>query len=225
MESSLRLVLFGPPGAGKGTQAQFLKDNFNLEHISSGDLFRYHIRQGTPLGSKASHYINQGLLVPDEITIGIILDKVLGLEPERGFILDGFPRTREQALALEAALREQSRELDRVLFINVPEDELRRRLGNRFICRGCQAPFALDPNDATAVRECNRCGGELYQRPDDRPEAVRQRIEVYQRETSPVLEFYRERGLLTDIPGVGQVECISQRVLSALKLHPNQSTN
>ena len=218
MESSLRLVLFGPPGAGKGTQAQFLKDKYQLEHVSSGDLFRYNIQQGTPLGSQASEYINKGLLVPDEITIGIILDKVLGLRDDQGFILDGFPRTRDQAVALEAALREKCRDLDRVLFINVPEDELVRRLSNRFICRGCQASFAVNLDDPQAVRTCNRCGGELYQRPDDRPEAVQQRISVYQQETLPVLEFYRERGLLTDIEGVGPVESISQRVAAALAL-------
>jgi adenylate kinase len=215
LDSSIRLVLFGPPGAGKGTQAQLLKDRLDIPHISSGDLFRYHLRQGTNLGQQAAEYINQGRLVPDEVTIGIVLDEVLGLPDEKGFILDGFPRTTDQAKALEEALETKSRPIDKVVFINVPEDELLKRLSGRYVCRNCQIPHT-NVNGGEAAR-CTNCGGELYQREDDRPEAVKQRIQVYREETLPVLEFYRGRGLLADVPGVGSVECVQQRVLEALR--------
>jgi adenylate kinase len=209
-------VLFGPPGAGKGTQAQLLKERLGIPHIGSGDLFRYHLREGTDLGRRAAEYINQGLLVPDDVTIDIILDQVLALSDEDGFILDGFPRTTSQAAALQENLQNRSRELDKVVFINVPEEELVHRLGGRFTCQQCQAPYTISDADQETSLKCERCGGQLYQRPDDRPEAVRQRIEVYQRETVPVLDFYRKQGLLADICGVGSVECVNRRVLAAL---------
>ena len=213
---SARLVLFGPPGAGKGTQALYLKERLSLPHISSGDLFRYHLREKTALGVRAAEYVNQGLLVPDEVTVDIILDKVLGLPPAEGFILDGFPRTTKQAEALDQSLERGSRQLDKVLFIDVPEDELIRRLRGRYICRDCQAPHAGElPNDRGDTR-CFHCGGELYQRPDDSEEGIRTRLEVYQTETVPVLAFYRELGLLADIGGLGSVESVSQRMLEAL---------
>ncbi len=214
--ASLRLVLFGPPGAGKGTQAQLLKDGLGVPHISSGDLFRYHLQEGTPLGLRASSYVNRGLLVPDKITIDIMLDKVLALPSDEGFILDGFPRTQEQAMALDQALNASSRELDKVLYINVPEEALVQRLGGRFVCRRCQAPYTRSQAESQEESRCPRCGGELDQRQDDSPERVQKRIEVYQTETVPVLDFYRGKGLLADIPGLGSVECVNRRLLEAL---------
>ena len=217
MASSLRLALFGPPGAGKGTQAQLLKEQLDIPHLSSGDLFRYHLQQKTELGLQAAEYMNRGALVPDGVVIGIILDKTLEVAPEQGFILDGFPRTTDQAQALAEALAEKSRGLDKVVYISVPEAELVRRLSGRFICRRCQAPDNLEGAAANAP-SCGQCGGELYQRDDDRAEAVQRRIEVYQRETAPVLDFYRERGLLTEIAGVGPVAEINRQTLAALNL-------
>ncbi len=214
--ASLRLVLFGPPGAGKGTQAQLLKDGLGIPHISSGDLFRHHLQEGTPLGLKASSYVNRGLLVPDNVTIDIMLDKVLALPSDEGFILDGFPRTQEQAMALDQALKDGSRGLDKVLYLSVPEEELVQRLGGRFVCRGCQAPYTRSEAEAQVKSRCPRCGGGLDQRPDDSPERVQKRIEVYQSETVPVLDFYREKGLLTDISGLGDVECVHRRLVEAL---------
>jgi adenylate kinase len=216
------LVLLGPPGAGKGTQAQLLKDQLEVPLIGSGDLFRYHLREQTPLGRQAAEYVNQGLLVPDEITIGIILDKVLGLTSRSGFLLDGFPRTTDQAVALETALAESSRGLDRVVFINVDGPELLRRLGGRYTCRECQAPNT--PSEAgrdlaesgSDQATCVNCGGQLYQRDDDRPEAVQRRLQVYQDETFPLLDFYRQRGLLTEVAGTGSVDDVNRRVLEAL---------
>jgi adenylate kinase len=192
-----------------------LKDQLGVQHISSGDLFRFHLREGTALGQRVHYYVNEGLLVPDELTIDIVLDKVLDLSREDGFLLDGFPRTEEQALALERALREKSRGLDQVLFIDVPEDELVRRLGGRYICRECQAPHTVSEPSEAAVG-CQHCGGQLYQREDDSPESVARRISVYQDQTLPVLDFYRQRGLLTGVPGVGEVERINRLMLAGL---------
>ncbi len=221
MTRGLRLVLFGPPGAGKGTQAQLLTRRLNLVQISSGDLFRHHLGAGTPLGLRAAEYMNQGLLVPDEVTIDIILDRVLSLESREGFILDGFPRNRNQAEALEEALHRRSRRLDKVVSMDVPEAELLRRLGGRFVCRECQAPHTISPADNTQEAQeqtlkCEQCGGELYQRADDNPDAVKKRIEVYHSETFPVLDFYRERGILVEIPGVDTVDNINQYIMAEL---------
>ena len=218
MASSLRLALFGPPGAGKGTQAQRLKEQLDIPHLSSGDLFRYHLQQQTDLGLQAAAYMNRGALVPDAVVIGIILEQTLALPAEQGFILDGFPRTTAQAQALAAALAEKSRGLDRVVYISVPESELLRRLGGRFVCRHCQAPDNLAGVAAAQPPPCGQCGGELYQREDDQAAAVQRRIAVYQQETAPVLDFYRERGLLTEISGVGPAAEINRRILAALNL-------
>ena len=209
-----RLVLFGPPGAGKGTQAHLLTGELQVPHISSGDLFRHNLKEKTPLGLRASEYMSQGLLVPDEVTIDIILDKVLSLESEQGFILDGFPRNQHQGEVLEEALEIRSRPLDKVVYIDVPEPELIRRLGGRYICRECQAPHTVEPG--AAAGNCQRCGKQLYQRDDDRPEAVRKRIEVYRSETLPMLDFYRQRGLLAEVDGVDTVNAVYIGVLRAL---------
>ena len=207
-------MLFGPPGAGKGTQAQLLVDRFSLAHVSSGDIFRLNLRQGTPLGLRAKEFMDRGELVPDEVVIDIMLDKVLSINSEEGFILDGFPRNTRQAEELESALGRRVRNIDRVLHIDVSEDELARRLGGRYVCRNCQAPCTKTDADATSA--CERCNGELYQRDDDRPEAVQKRIDVYRNQTMPVLDFYRQRGLLCNIPGHDSVDGVFQSVMAAL---------
>ena len=226
MSQTLRLVLFGPPGAGKGTQAQLLKQRLQVPHISSGDLFREHLQEQTPLGIKAAHFMNQGLLVPDEVTIDIILDMVLSIDSASGFILDGFPRSPSQAEALEEALERRSRGLDVVVHIDVPEHELLRRLSGRYSCRDCQSPHTIELNRSNNGREaapqeislrCSKCGGELYQRTDDSPDAVRKRIEVYGSETVPLLHFYRERGILVEVPGTGSIESVNREVMLVLQ--------
>ena len=217
----IRLALFGPPGAGKGTQAQLMSDALQASHISSGDLFRHNLRENTPLGLRAAEYMNQGLLVPDEVTIDIVLDKVLSLNSGEGFILDGFPRNIHQGEVLEEALRVRSRPLDCVVYIDVPEQELRRRLEGRYSCRVCQAPHTLEPGVTTGT--CNRCGGELYQRDDDTPDAIRKRIEVYRSETMPVLDFYRQRDLLVEVNGVGSIEEINRGILGKLQRLSNSA--
>ncbi len=226
MTEEIRVGLFGPPGAGKGTQAQLLRERWGVAHISSGDLFRWNLKEKTPLGLKAAGFMERGVLVPDEVTIDIILDKVLALGKEEGFILDGFPRNTHQAEALEGALEEQERGLDAVAHIELPEEELLRRLGGRYSCRQCQAPhnIGLMTFDRTGREasdnghlNCEQCGGELYQRPDDSPEAVGRRIEVYRNETMPVLDFYRQRELLVEVEGLGSIETVNGRLLEALE--------
>ena len=216
MASGLRIVLFGAPGAGKGTQAKLLTEQLTVSHIGSGDLFRHNLQNETPLGLRAAEYVNQGLLVPDEVTIDMILERVLSFQKEEGFILDGFPRNNNQADSLEQALEERSRNLDKVVFINVPDSELIRRLGQRYSCRQCQAPHTVEEGQIPADQRCRYCQGELYQRADDEPGPVRRRVQVYQEETLPLLKYYKERGLLADIPGTGTVEEVNKRVLAAL---------
>ena len=214
MAEGMRLVLFGPPGAGKGTQAQLLTDRYQLAHVSSGDIFRHNLRQGTPLGLRAREYMDRGELVPDDVVIDIMLDKIMSIHSDDGFILDGFPRNTRQAGELETALTARARNVDRVLHIDVAEDELARRLGGRYVCRECQAPFTH--HDDAPAPPCDRCNGELYQRDDDRPEAVQRRIDVYREETMPVIAFYRDRGLLADIPGNDSVDNVFERIVKAL---------
>ena len=214
MAQGLRLVLFGPPGAGKGTQAQLLRDRLKVAHISSGDLFRCHLGKGTALGLRVKEYINKGELVPDDVTLKIILDKVMSIPDDEGFILDGFPRTTHQANALEKKLAAESRILDKVVHLDVSEPELLRRLGGRYICRSCRAPHAI--GEGEEGKKCDNCGGELYQRDDDAPVAVKKRIEVYNAQTIPVLDFYRDRGVLVDISGDGTVDEVNKQVLAAL---------
>ena len=216
MAPGIRIVLFGAPGAGKGTQANLLTERLGVPHIGSGDLFRHNLQNETPLGLRAAEYVNQGLLVPDEVTIDMILERLLSFQKEDGFILDGFPRNFNQAEALEEGLERRSRNLDKVVFINVPEPELIRRLRQRYSCRRCQAPHTVVDSQTVADQSCRHCGGELYQRVDDGPELVGRRVRVYQEETLPLLDFYRERGLLVDIPGTDTVSEVNRLVLAAL---------
>ena len=216
--SALKLALFGPPGAGKGTQALLLKERLGIAHVSSGDLFRRHLSTGTELGEQAREYMNRGALVPDAITIGMVVDRISRIEDSEGFMLDGFPRNVNQAQALEAALRARGQEIDRVIHIRVADAELIRRLSDRYVCRACQRPYARDAATGAPPAQCADCphGGDIYQRDDDTSEAVANRIMVYHQETAPVLDFYRERGLLVDIAGAGAVAEVYASVLRAL---------
>ena len=218
--SGLRLILFGPPGAGKGTQAQLLKERLGVEHVSSGDLFRHHLSNGTELGETARGYMNRGELVPDEVTIGMVLARIDELADGKGFMLDGFPRNTRQAKALDDSLTQAGVAIDRVVHVAVGDDELIRRLSNRYVCRSCQKPFARDEATGAPPAGCDQCadGGEIYQRDDDTPAAVANRLGVYHQETAPVLDFYRKRGLLADVAGQGTVQAVNESVLAALGL-------
>lgn len=221
--SGLKLALFGPPGAGKGTQALLLKEQLGVAHISSGDLFRRHLSTGTELGELARDYMNRGVLVPDEVTIGMVVDRIGRIGDADGFMLDGFPRNVNQAQALEAALRARGQGIDRVIHFQVDDAELVRRLSGRYVCRACQRPYARDAANGTPPAQCADCpdGGDIYQRADDTAEAVANRIMVYHQETAPVLDFYRERGLLVDIAGAGAVAEVYASVLRALGMDPD----
>lgn len=206
------LVLLGAPGAGKGTQADVLTEQIGVAHVSSGDLLREHRAQKTELGAQAQSYMDKGDLVPDDLVIQMVLGRLAEETEGAGVVLDGFPRTEPQAIALDAALEGQG--IDQVLYVKVPEDELVRRLSGRYNCRSCQRPF---PEESAGSGKCPVCGGELYQREDDKPEAVRNRLKVYEQQTSPLIEYYRGQGKLVEINGLQNVEEVTSDLLRTLE--------
>jgi adenylate kinase len=210
-------ILLGAPGAGKGTQAVILAQRLNLVHVATGDLFRQALEQGTELGLQAKAYMEKGMLVPDEITIRMVLERILAPDCEGGAILDGFPRNVNQAKALDEALAQQAKTMDKVIYIKVSEEELVKRLSGRWICRQCQAPYHAKNSPPRVWGKCDRCGGELYQRPDDTPETVKKRLEVYFNETAPVIEHYTQLGTLVEVDGEGSVDEIAERTVSAVQ--------
>lgn len=211
------IILLGAPGAGKGTQAAMLTEALGVPHVASGDLFRSALQKKTPLGLEAKKYMDQGLLVPDEVTIAMIRERLALPDCQEGVILDGFPRTLEQAKALDAALAEEGRAIDKVLYIKVPNEELVARLSGRWICRDCQAVYHTITNPPKQAGRCDACGGELYQRPDDRPETVRRRLEVYFEQTMPLIEYYTERGVLTEVNGHQSIAEVQTALIETLK--------
>ncbi|GHJ34966.1 adenylate kinase [Streptomyces sp. TS71-3] len=213
----MRIVLVGPPGAGKGTQAAYLAKNLSIPHISTGDLFRAHISNGTELGTKAKAYMDAGNLVPDEITIAMAKDRMSQPDAEGGFLLDGFPRNVAQAESLDEMLKAESMKLDAVLDLEVPEDEVVKRIAGRRVCRN-DASHVFHVSYAPPKREgvCDACGGELYQREDDSEDTVRKRLEVYHTQTEPVIDYYRSQGLVVTISALGKVEEVTERAMAAL---------
>ncbi|EFL24051.1 MULTISPECIES: adenylate kinase [Streptomyces] len=213
----MRIVLVGPPGAGKGTQATYLAKNLSIPHISTGDLFRANISQGTPLGKQAQEYMRAGQLVPDEVTVGMAEDRMSQPDAANGFLLDGFPRNVAQAQALDAYLRENELTLDAVLDLEVPEDEVVKRIAGRRTCRNDSAhTFHVEYKKPETEGVCDVCGGELYQREDDSEETVRKRLEVYHRETEPIIDYYKAKGQVVTIPALGKVSEVTQRAMGAL---------
>jgi adenylate kinase len=214
----MRIVLVGPPGAGKGTQAHLLAKSLGIPHISTGDLFRANISQGTPLGREAKGYMDAGQLVPDTVTIGMAKDRLAQPDTGNGFLLDGFPRNLTQAKALDEVLAEWGIGLDAVLDLEVPEDEVVKRIAGRRLCRkdGSHVYHVVyNPPKSDSV--CDECGGELYQRSDDTEEAVRVRLEVYHSETEPIISYFAEQGLVITIPALGSVPEVTQRATDALR--------
>jgi adenylate kinase len=211
------IILLGAPGAGKGTQAVMLAETKKLVQVASGDLFRKALQQETELGKKARVYMEKGQLVPDEITIQMVLERLAAPDCKKGAILDGFPRNMEQAKALDKAMAQKSRAIDKVVYIKVSEGELLKRLGGRWICRKCQAPYHEVDSPPKVAGKCDRCGGELYQRADDNVETVKKRLEVYFAETSPLIDYYRRAGKLLEINGEGSAVKVNQSILTALR--------
>jgi adenylate kinase len=212
------LVMLGPPGAGKGTQAALLAARLGTPHVASGDLFREALGQETELGLTAKSFMERGELVPDEVTIAMVRERLLKSDSDKGVILDGFPRTVEQAEALRGLLAEQGKAIDAALFIDAEEDELVRRLSSRWTCRNCQAVYNVISNPPREEGKCDICGGELYQRADDIPDTVRNRIRVYWEQTSPLVDYYRDEGLLITIQSEGGIEHVQEKILEALQI-------
>ena len=210
------IILLGAAGAGKGTQAVMLAEKKKLTQVASGDLFRKALQQETELGKKAKVYMEKGQLVPDEITIQMVMERLGEQDCTKGAILDGFPRNLEQAKALDKALDKQSRAIDKVMYIKVSEGELLKRLGGRWICRNCQAPYHEVDSPPKVAGKCDRCGGELYQRADDNVATVKKRLEVYFGETSPLIDYYRQAGKLLEVNGEGSMAEVNRRILTAL---------
>jgi len=211
------IILLGAPGAGKGTQAVMLAEKLGAVQVASGDLFRQALAQETELGKKAKEYMDKGQLVPNEITIQMVLDRLAKPDCAKGALLDGFPRNIGQAEALDKALEEQSKAIDKVVYIKVSEDELLKRLSGRWICRSCQAPYHEVDSPPNVAGKCDRCGGELYQRDDDNVETVKKRLEVYFAETSPLIDYYRKAGKLLEIDGEGSTDEVNRRIVAALE--------
>lgn len=210
----MRITLFGPPGAGKGTQAHRLADYFDARLISTGDMFRRNVRAGTPLGLKAQSYMDAGELVPDDIVIEMLLSELA--KTQNGWILDGFPRNIVQAEALDAALADRGQPLEVALEFVIPDEETIGRLSGRRVCTRCQRTYHVDLKPPRIEGVCDACGGELVQRDDDREETVRHRLEVHHRETAPLQAYYRDRGLLRQVDAVGEVEEITRRAIALL---------
>ncbi len=200
------IVLMGPPGAGKGTQAKRLARDLGVPHVASGDLFREHVQNGTELGRLAKPYMDRGELVPDDVTIAMVAERLSRPDCAQGALLDGFPRTVPQAQALDARLAELGWCLQVVLYIRVSEEVLLRRLAGRWICRKCGAVYHIEFRPPARPGVCDKCGGPLYQRSDDREETARRRLQVYFRQTAPVLEYYENQGLLVEIDGEQSIE-------------------
>lgn len=213
----MHMVLMGPPGAGKGTQAAKIAAELHVPHIATGDMFRAAVQQGTPLGRQAKAYMDAGQLVPDSVTIGIVRERLGKADARPGFILDGFPRTVAQAQALTEILRELGVKLDVVINIDVPDEELVARLAGRRVCRSCGATYHLRYNPPRQDGRCDQCGGEIYQRDDDREDTIRKRLAVYASQTQPLIAYYRQQGVYVEIDGRQEIGKVWQDISDTLR--------
>jgi adenylate kinase len=211
------VIFLGAPGAGKGTQAAEVAKELSLMHIATGDMFRDAQKKGTVLGLKAKEYMDKGLLVPDEITVAMLLERIAAPDCRNGVIFDGFPRTVGQAEALDKALAQQSKAINKVVYIKVGEAELMKRLSGRWICRKCQTPYHEVTSPPKVKGICDRCGGELYQRDDDKPATIRERLKVFFTQTAPLIDYYTRTGKLIEVDGIGAIEDVRKEILKALK--------
>ena len=212
---SLRVIFLGPPGAGKGTQAQALASEWGVPHVATGDMLREAVAAKTPLGLEAKRHMDSGGLVPDEVVIGLVGERLAQPDAKAGVVLDGFPRTVAQAEALDALFARKGLSLGRVVYFNISRDELLRRLTGRRVCRACGRTYHLVSAPPKVADKCDACGGELYQRVDDSEATVATRLDVYQKQTSPLLEYYRGRNLLAEVAGEGPVAGVAEAIRKA----------
>jgi len=211
------ISMLGAPGAGKGTQADILSQEMNLPHIASGDLFRQALEERAEVGLLAKSYMDKGELVPDEITIKMILERINQLDCTSGCLLDGFPRTLHQAKVLDKALNEQGKSIDEAIYIEVPNEELVKRLSGRWLCRTCQTPYHTTSSPPKTPGKCDKCGGELYQRSDDREEIVKDRLNIFFAQTVPILDYYKKQNKLIRVNGNLGMQGVAREIISALK--------
>jgi len=214
----LIIILLGAPGAGKGTQADAISQQADIAHIATGDLFRENIRNETELGKQAKAFVNRGELVPDELTVRMLLDRLERPDCQKGCLLDGFPRTLDQAKALDVALKDREQAVDKVLYINVGEEEVVARLGGRWTCRQCGAVYHEKYQPPKVEGRCDKCNGELYQRDDDKPETVRNRLGVFNQQTAPLIDYYTRAGKLVEVNGEQDTASVGKDLLKAAGL-------
>ena len=212
----MKIIMLGAPGAGKGTQAKLIADKYNLTHISTGDIFRANIKEGTALGMEAKKYMDQGLLVPDELTVKILLDRVAKEDCKNGYVLDGFPRTIPQAEVLDKALAELGESVDFAINVEVPDENIIKRMGGRRACLSCGATYHLEHIPPKAEGLCDHCGKELVLRDDDKPETVKNRLQVYHEQTSPLIDFYRAKGVLKEVDGTSRMDEVFNAIVEIL---------
>lgn len=212
----MNLIMLGPPGCGKGTQAQRLIDKYGIPQISTGDLLRAEVKNGTDLGKEADKFMKAGWLVPDQVVVGMIKNRLAQADAQKGFILDGFPRTVPQAEALDAMLASVGRKVSKVVSIEVPDQEVVDRLSGRRTCKGCSAMYHVKNLPPKKEGVCDKCGGELYQRSDDNAETIKSRLATFHSQTEPVKAHYKKQGLVAEVPGVGDINGITQAIMKAL---------
>lgn len=212
----MKIVMLGAPGAGKGTQAKLIADQYKIPHISTGDIFRANIKNGTELGMEAKKYMDQGLLVPDELTVKILLDRVAKEDCKKGYVLDGFPRTIPQAEVLDKALEEIGDKIDFAIDVDVPDENIVKRMGGRRSCVGCGATYHIEHIPPKKEGICDTCGMELILRDDDKPETVQNRLNVYHTQTQPLIEFYRKKGILQTVDGTVDMKDVFAAIVKIL---------
>ena len=212
----MKIIMLGAPGAGKGTQAKMLAAKYNIPHISTGDIFRANIKNGTPLGEKAKVYLDKGLLVPDELVVDLVIDRFKNPDCEKGYILDGFPRTIPQAKALTEALEKIGEKVDFAINVEVPDENIIRRMSGRRACVGCGATYHIKYNPTKVENICDACGKELILRDDDKPETVEKRLNVYHEQTQPLIAYYTEQGILKEVDGTVDMNVVFDAIVDIL---------